>query len=84
MGNRRSHFVADREDIAPAKFVCLVDVGVTVAGCHVREGESFIADPREVAELESKGFIERQKFDTPFTPDPEPDPDIVITTESTE
>lgn len=83
MGNRRTHFVAEPVDASPVNFVCLVDVGVTVAGCHVREGESFIADPKDVGELESKGFIVRV-HDGPSATSPDLDPDLVINTESTE
>lgn len=84
MGNRRNHFVAEPVDASPVNFVCLVDVGVTVAGWHVRETESFIADPKDVADLEGKGFIVRRELAGEMTYHPEPDPELVINTESTE
>ena len=84
MGNRRNHFVAESADTAPAMFQCLVDVGVSVAGCHVREGETFITDPADVVELEAKGFVVRVQIDAPSAPTPQPDSDLIITPESTE
>ena len=86
MGNRRGSFVTETTDqeTQAAEFVCLVDVGFARGSTHVREGDVFTADPREVAELEAKGYVARVSVDAVPVPVSEPDPESVMTMEPSE
>jgi len=87
MGNRRSNFVAETPEPVPVKFVCLVDRGIDIGEWHVREGETFIADPVDVAEFESKGFIARVGNVgevASVAPPVEPEPEPIMNTEPSE